>query len=249
MFFAESFDITPLDESTELLYEIMQNMALNEAEEDEFDESALLEGANIDITKKFIPLRKEFKTELKAAKKAYRDDDKDALLKHIKNAKDVIGRMKKEIDSMKSDEGSVFFGYLVDRLLALGWWSIPITLAAIGLKYSATADKHIEKGNSKAGIYFDKDEYNKAKKYQDKQFAKAKAADTKSIVISSASIGATASAFIMDMKKLEEIQHKQRQEAKKGQSTENVKNLYRNRLLLLIDKYEKLLSEVERCVK
>jgi uncharacterized membrane protein (DUF106 family) len=249
MFFAKSFDATPLDESTELMYEIMQNMALNEAEEDEFDESALLEGANIDITKKFIPLRKEFKTELKAAKKAYKDDDKDALLKHIKNAKDVIGRMKKEINNMKSDEGSVFFGYLIDRFLALGWWSIPITLAAIGLKYSATADKHVENANSKAGIYFDKKEYNKAKKYHDAEYAKAKAADTKYIVVSSASIGTIVSAFMMDMKKLGEIQQKQRQEAKKGQSPENIRNLYRNRLLLLIDKYEKLLSEVERSIK
>jgi hypothetical protein len=54
---------------------------------------------------------------------------------------------------------------------------------------------------------------------------------------------------MMDMKKLGEIQQKQRQEAKKGQSPENIRNLYRNRLLLLIDKYEKLLSEVERSIK
>lgn len=271
MFFTEDIlyefnqDEYPELTSYEMLEQFFEVMIEEEAEQ---DIDTLTEGANIDVTKKFITLKKEFKEKLKAAKKAHKDKDVVAVQKNLKAASVVLDNMKKELKDMKSTEGSVAFGKLMFVLISLSYFTIPIIIHIISAVIGKAAEK---KGNAGAAKYGDgfadgidagldkafngNTEENNKKAAEAEEKIKQGFEDMKSaskmslasdITKSSAYgwyIGASISAVAKGNQILNQMKKKNDNE---GTSKENKNNMYRAYLLSLVNEYKKMLDKVAK---
>lgn len=83
------------------------------------------EGANIDNTKAFLAGRKEFKAEVRAARKALRAKDKDATKKHMKAAKKALDDMESAIRKTEGTASSTLCGLFAYGLLTATTQCIP----------------------------------------------------------------------------------------------------------------------------
>lgn len=105
-----------------------------------YDEQALLEGANSDITAAIKKIKKEIKQENKAMRKAKKNLDLSALKKHNSNIDKLLKDTKSEIKSIDSNVGEAILGYIIGsvagflELIAVSVLTLPISFITVPAK-------------------------------------------------------------------------------------------------------------------
>ena len=117
---------------------------LYESEDNENDVDSLEEGANYDIIKACRPIYKEYRINLKNAKKAIKKHDYSNAKKDILSAKSNLNKIKDELDKIAKEGevdsvGSIVCGFFLNGLLNDAEMILPlgITIASAGITAAA----------------------------------------------------------------------------------------------------------------
>ena len=94
---------------------------LYESEDNVDNVDSLEEGANYDIIKNCRPIYKEYRTDLKNAKKAIKRHDYNTAKKDISSAKSSLNKIKDELDKISKEGevdsvGSIVCGFFLNGL-------------------------------------------------------------------------------------------------------------------------------------
>ena len=122
------------------------NSVLVEAYEEllEEDYSYLEEGANLESRAKFKQFKKDFRSESKNFKEAFKAKDKEGCQEAIDNMNSLLSDVESEIKSCKSDLGSVILGYFAAYIMSLGDILIPTVNYVGSFGSSSTGKKAAE---------------------------------------------------------------------------------------------------------
>lgn len=215
------------DQFIDLQDRIIQCM--NEADEYSLmmeDADFVNEGANIEYTKAFKEGVTEFKKAVSACKKANKAGDKTEAKAQIKKMKSAVDKMEKTIKSTDSTVGSAVFGYFANSLVICVQMLIPSIGAFFGQTITASGLKTLITTGTSGGVG------SIAKTFLGSALSSFSGVlgFVKSIII----LVKTIIQFIDDIKA--------------GEKTENIINLYRNKLLQFVKDFRKKIDKMEQLV-
>lgn len=223
--------VSPYEEETELTLEefiqfqkgiIDTFMIVSEAEE---LEEYLSEGANIEYTKVFRVGRKKFKAANRLAKKAIKKKDYSEAKKHIKEMKSACDDMEKGIRSVKSNITNAIIGFFAMGLLNALQNMLPLAVMLAGGAISSASIDSAFRGSDTSNLI--------------------KGLVGGSVVQVAGIVYTWVNSVIIIIKDLNVILDNIR----KKEATEDILNLYRNRLLVIVKdmkgKVNKLTGMVE----
>ena len=199
---------------------------MNEADEYSLmieDTDFVNEGANIEYTKAFKEGVIEFKKAVSACKKANKAGDKTEAKAQIKKMKSAVDKMEKTIKSTDSTVGSAIFGYFANNLVVCIQMLIPSIGAFFGQTITGAGLKSLITSGGTGSVV-------KTVLGGALSTVSGIVAFVKSVII----IVKTIIQFVDDIKA--------------GEKTENIINLYRNKLLQFIKDFRKQIDKMEQLV-
>lgn len=212
------------DQFIDLQDRIIQCM--NEADEYSLmmeDADFVNEGANIEYTKAFKEGVTEFKKAVSACKKANKAGDKTEAKAQIKKMKSAVDKMEKTIKSTDSTVGSAVFGYFANSLVICVQMLIPSIGFFFGQTITGAGLKSLITSGGTGSI-------------------------VKSVLGATLSTVSGIVAFIKSIIILVKTIIQFIDDIKAGEKTENVINLYRNKLLQFIKDFRKKIDKMEQLV-